>query len=123
MWYGEWTSGGVCGCACVVRVPRVPRLHEIRGGLGGFDAANAGAVAVLLEASAARVTPLPALPERTPHSLVVLLQHVLIVPRLGHHLLGTLHHPPGAVVLHVILRLSQEQTLGGGFRDGRVAER
>ena len=44
---------------------------------------------------------------------MILLEHVLLVPRLGDGEFPTLHHPPGAIVLDVLLRLAHEQTVGG----------
>ena len=96
-------------------------LHEIGGGVGGVQPLLTGAVAVLLEGSAARVAPPASLPERPPHLRVVLLVHVLLVTRLGHRALLPLNHPTGSVVLHVALRLTQQQTLGRRFGRRRVA--
>mmetsp|Transcript_5389 Transcript_5389/g.19459 ORF Transcript_5389/g.19459 Transcript_5389/m.19459 type:complete len:234 (+) Transcript_5389:1414-2115(+) len=83
-------------------------LHEIRARVRGFDPSNPGAVRVLRERPAARVPPLPRVPVRPPHALVVLLVDVLLVARLEHHPLAPLHEPSRAVVLHVLLRLSEK---------------
>ena len=95
--------------------------HELLARERGFDAALARAIRVLHHALTTRVTPLTGVPVRAPNLGVILQKDILLVTTLHRGFFGSLDETASAVVLDVLLRLTERQTVGKLFARARVA--